>query len=216
MTQFGKLKIHKTYEKTRTRSDSACGIRKVLWHSVQCICGSEPFEITHKSLVGGSQSCHSCSHSGSKNSKGSHGESDCKARGERRNSTAEYRTWKSIKRRCSNCSVREYANYGGRGIKVCDRWLNSYENFLADMGRKPSPKHSINRIDNNTDYSPENCEWADDTKQRRNKRTSVMLELNGEQKNISDWLMTLGVPEGTYYWRRRHGYSIHEALGIQA
>lgn len=215
MNQFGKLVVLDTFEKQRPRKDRIGQCVKVVWHTVQCSCGSKPFDITEYSLFFGSQMCHSCSHSGKNNSKGSHGESDCKARGHRRCSTPEYRAWKSIKMRCYNPKFKQYKDYGGRGIEVCERWLNSYEAFLADMGRKPTLKHSINRKDNNCDYCPENCEWADDATQRLNKRTSAMIEIDGESRNLSEWLKILKVPEGTYYWRRKHGYEIHEALGLR-
>jgi len=85
----------------------------------------------------------------------------------------EYIAWCHIKSRCNNPNTERYPSYGGRGIKVCDRWLNSYENFLADMGRKPSAKHSIDRINVDGNYEPANCRWATDHEQRMNKRPRV-------------------------------------------
>lgn len=83
--------------------------------------------------------------------------------------TPEHRAWKALRGRCNNPNDPAYANYGGRGIRVCERW-NSFDNFLADMGLKPTPKHSIDRIDNNGNYEPGNCRWATDSQQNKNKR----------------------------------------------
>jgi hypothetical protein len=81
-----------------------------------------------------------------------------------------YKTWKSMKERCYNPNIKRYKDYGGRGIKVCDRWLSSFENFLIDMGEKPTSQHSIDRIDVNGNYEPNNCKWATSTEQRINQR----------------------------------------------
>lgn len=86
----------------------------------------------------------------------------------------EYRSWKGMLNRCRNPGATGFKNYGGRGIKVCERW-HSYENFLADMGRKPAPKYSLDRIDCDSDYTPDNCRWATPTEQSRNRRGFVKL-----------------------------------------
>ena len=83
--------------------------------------------------------------------------------------TPEHSTWKDIRQRCNNENRKEYHRYGGRGIFVCARWMNSYEAFLEDMGRRPSKKHSIDRIDNDDNYKPSNCRWATKTEQSRNR-----------------------------------------------
>lgn len=83
--------------------------------------------------------------------------------------TVEYNCWAAMHRRCYNPNVFAFEHYGGRGIKVCERWFK-YENFLADMGRRPTPQHSIDRIDNDGDYTPQNCRWATKSEQRLNQR----------------------------------------------
>lgn len=85
---------------------------------------------------------------------------------------AEYFVWKTMKARCRNPKNLEFKNYGGRGIKVCDRWLNSFEAFLGDMGRRPTPAHSIDRINNDGNYEPGNCRWATWKQQAANRRKS--------------------------------------------
>lgn len=87
-----------------------------------------------------------------------------------RSTTKEWRCWRSIKQRCYDTSQDNYHKYGGRGISMCDRWYGSYENFLADMGRAPSPSHSIDRMDFDGDYEPGNCRWATSKEQAANRR----------------------------------------------
>lgn len=102
-----------------------------------------------------------------------------------RSATREYRVWNGMRQRCLNKNFRDYHRYGGRGITMCERWLE-YENFLADMGSPPKG-HSLDRIDNNAGYSPDNCRWATKLVQQRNRRNTRFLTLNGETKTLAEW-----------------------------
>ena len=100
--------------------------------------------------------------------------------------TIEYWAWASMKRRCNNPHARGYPDYGGRGIQVCERW-NRYENFLADMGRKPSPAHSLDRIDVDGNYQPSNCRWATKNQQASNTRKKNRTGFVGVSAHGPHW-----------------------------
>jgi len=129
--------------------------------------------------------------------------------------TPEYRVWTHMTQRCTNKTDGSYKNYGARGIKVCDRWLHSFENFYADMGKRPTEKHSIERKNNNGDYEPDNCKWATKKEQCNNRRSSHMLTLNGETKTMSQWSDITGISIGTL-WARIEGlgWSVEKALTV--
>lgn len=112
----------------------------------------------------------------------------------------EYRIWHGMLSRCTRANVLHYNRYGGRGIRVCERW-KSFENFLADMGKRPSPSHSLDRIDNDGDYCPENCRWATKTEQSRNTSANRLITFAGDTKTLTEWAETLGLKASTLYAR---------------
>lgn len=115
-----------------------------------------------------------------------------------------YSTWTNMKQRCFDSATKKFYNYGGRGITVCDRWL-SYENFYADMGASyPGKPYSLDRIDNNGNYCPENCRWATPVEQRNNSRHLSQIELNGHTYTIKTLADLFGIPYGSMYHRVTH------------
>lgn len=126
---------------------------------------------------------------------------------------SEYQAWSDMKQRCYNPKHKSWGNYGGRGIKVCDRWLNSFEDFFSDMGRKPSPKHSLDRYPNNDgNYEPANCRWGTDEQQRLNTRGKVRLVLNGENTYLGKFASFLNVNAETLMYHLKKGKSPDEIL----
>lgn len=125
---------------------------------------------------------------------------------------SEYASWASMKQRCLNPRCKAYKNYGGRGVSICERWMK-FENFLADMGRKPTPQHSMERIINNGNYEPSNCKWATKSEQVNNTRRNVFIEHNGETKTATQWETSLGFKPGILLKRLNRGWPV--AMAIQ-
>lgn len=107
--------------------------------------------------------------------------------------SSEHGIWSKMKARCLNINDPSYENYGARGIVVCDRWLNSFENFYKDMGPRPSKNHSIDRINNDGNYEPSNCRWATKKQQIDNRRTSILIEFKNQTKSLKDWCLEYNI-----------------------
>lgn len=123
----------------------------------------------------------------------------------------EYHSWSSMVQRCTNPKRESFEHYGGRGIKVCERWL-VFENFLADMGRRPEGM-SIDRKDNDGDYEPSNCRWADTTTQARNSKQVVWVEIDGVTKRLVEWCEDRKISINTVRCRvKKHNMTYAEAI----
>lgn len=124
--------------------------------------------------------------------------------------TTTYKTWASMKERCYNKNSKSYTNYGGRWITVCERWLNSFENFYSDMGEKPKWL-SIDRIDTNWNYEPWNCKWADKFEQARNKRNNINITYMWETMCLLEWSRKLWIERRLLKWRIKN-WSVEDAF----
>jgi hypothetical protein len=124
----------------------------------------------------------------------------------------EYKSWVNLIARCTNENHNSYSNYGGRGIRVCDRWMNSFLAFIEDMGPCPSSSHSIDRRDVNGHYTPSNCHWATPKEQARNRRNNVLLTTLGRTQNISAWAEELGVSANSLEQRRKDGWTDEDII----
>jgi len=124
--------------------------------------------------------------------------------------TPIYAIWRGMMQRCFDKNSHAYNRYGGRGVSVSERW-QSFENFYADMGDRPAGM-SLERIDNDGDYSPENVVWASSKDQANNRRSNVVLEYKGEKKTMQQWADQLGVKIGTLWMRFNRGWSVDRAM----
>lgn len=124
----------------------------------------------------------------------------------------EYMAYSHMKARCLNRNNTAWKHYGGRGISVCQRWLDSFEDFLADMGVRPSPSHTFGRIDNDGNYCPENCRWETMAEQNLNKRTSRLLTLGNETKTLAEWCSENGADYKRVEGRLRLGWDLLSAI----
>jgi len=167
-----------------------------------CDCGNETIVLSNNLIRGNTKSC------GCKSSRltikervTTHGKVN----------TSTYTSWRAMKDRCYCKSHVEYKRYGAIGITVCDRWKDSFENFLADMGERPE-KHSIERLDPNKGYSPENCVWADKFQQANNRKNNVFLSYDGKTMTATMWARHIGISNSTIYARLKRNWTIEKTL----
>lgn len=192
--KFNRLTLLKAYPPERGRA------RRGLF---RCECGNKKEAQLNAVLYGSTKSC-GCM------VKEYYASGTVRSHGDHR--SPEYRSWTGMKSRCLNPNDTSYDRYGGRGIAVCDWWAESYENFLADMGRKPSPNHSIERIDNDGDYEPNNCRWASRHEQQANRSSSRLLTYKGETMTMLQWAERLGMSWTSLANRAKRGMTDEEII----
>lgn len=196
---MNKKYLNQTYARWTIRSFSHKNNLGVHYYNCQCSCGTVRKVRLSALRNGASQSC-GCLNKEKVTTK----------LGLSR--TLVYRSWRNSIQRCHNSEHKAYLHYGGRGIYVCERWLNSFENFYHDMGDPPTDKHTLDRIDNDGPYSPENCRWATRHQQARNKRTSKYITYRDHEYELNDLCEKLGLNSDTVKMRIYRGWSVEKAI----
>lgn len=194
---FGSLMVE------RRGPDAPSG--QVRWEC-SCVCGKKTLVYTKHLRSGATRSCGCRS---AYEPVTAHGEA------RRGNRSPEYRVWVGIKARCLNPNFWLYKYYGGRGIKISERWVgeHGYENFVADVGRKPSSDHSLDRIDNDGDYAPGNVRWATRREQARNTRRNRAITWRGKSRILVEWAEHLQIPYKVLHNRlNKCGWSVDRAF----
>ena len=186
-------KYHRLTVISKAESDKYNGTR---WHCL-CNCGNKNIVPTSKLRKGHTKSC------------GCLGKTFHIKHGLYK--SLEYKTWCNMLSRCKNPNATGYKNYGGRGINVCERWLK-FENFIEDMGFRPTPVHTIERINNNGNYTPENCRWSTRFQQVHNKRNKTSITFNGKALCQTEWSRLLFGNDDLVYARLKLGWSISKTL----
>lgn len=171
------------------------------WHCV-CECGNTTLTSAQNLNSGKAKSCGCLAREIVSKKSTTHGASDTRA----------HNTWSGIIQRCTNQNGKQWADYGGRGITVCDEWRD-FANFLRDMGQPPGG-FSIERLDNNAGYNKANCIWADKKTQQRNRRVNRLVTINGDTRCVAAWAEVLNVDIILVGSRLQRGWSEHRALGL--
>lgn len=124
-----------------------------------------------------------------------------------------YLRWNQMRQRCENPKQKDYPNYGGRGIQVCERWRKSFADFAEDVGMPPAPSYQLDRVDNDRGYEPGNVRWATRSQQHRNKRSSINIEINGVTRSLKEWCeQPDAVAYKTAFKRLKEGKSNYDAV----
>jgi hypothetical protein len=197
---FGQLKVVRFHESRKLPNGRGT---QIYW-LCRCVCGKELATLSSNLKKNPSCGCLRAKKISEKVTKHGH----CRRGGLR---TAEYGAWVHIRERCNNSNDKRYSDYGGRGIQVCKRW-SEFSNFLEDMGTRPSPNHQIDRLDNDGDYTPDNCIWSTRHEQCRNKRNNVWITYKGRTLCLTDWARELGVKPRLLRVRHWRGWSEDEIL----
>lgn len=202
MSTFINIAGHKFGRLMAVRVSPGNGERMIKWLCI-CECGNEKIISRINLRSGDTRSCGCLEKESKGNSLLTHSHTS-KGR-----QSSEYMSWYAMIQRCTNSKHIGYKNYGGRGIKVCDRWLSSFENFLADIGKKPSEKYTIDRYpDNNGDYEPKNCRWATRTEQMRHTRRAIMVNYNNKEIPLAELALILGIKYKTLLMRHYRNQAI--------
>lgn len=192
--KFGRLTIIELLPQRRVRCLCDCGTERVA------------FQYNVKSGASASCGCLKSEVTAARSTK--HGE----ARAGRQ--SPEYVAWMHIIDRCENQSNKDFRWYGARGISVSPKWRHDFSAFLADAGRRPSPLHSIDRIESNKNYEPGNVRWSTATEQARNTSRNAILEIDGVRKCISAWASDYGIGESCIRLRLKRGWSAKRAVSV--
>lgn len=198
--RFGRLTVVDRAENSESNS--------IRWNCV-CDCGNKTVSFSNGLRNGSATSCGCLSRqrfSELGKSKRKHGLSRSKIQD----------AWLHMKQRCYSKRSDQYKNYGAKGIKVCDRWKESFENFVADMGEPPSRLHTLERIDTRGNYEPENCRWATVKEQQRNRTNNLVIEIDGMRKCLAEWCEETNTGYQKAYARiKKLGWNPRDAIGLR-
>lgn len=188
---FGRLKVLSLEGRTR----------KAFYWKCICECGGSTIVEGSQMVSGHIRSCGCLWIEVTKERASTHGMTNSR----------EYSVWCNMQNRCKNPNIPHYDRYGGRGITICQRWDESFEQFIGDMGRMPDANSSIERNDNDGNYEPSNCRWATPKEQARNRRSSAIVSFDGESLCIAEWAERLGLSyHKTRYWLKDVGIGVDE------